>query len=482
VSMSNNKIPNIVFGTGIDFQIVNTINLPVNLTTQFPNQILPEIGLAFTPTPTKTPTVTPTRTTTPSITGTGATKTPTPTITRTKTQTPSHTRTPTLTPSVTRTQTRTPTGTMTVTPTNTVTPTPSQTRDCVIGSQFISSLLPAALPWSDISYGSDTYVIIESTAIMTSSDTNSWTIRPNLSAGQFTNAWKSITYSEGASNPKFIAVGNGSNTAISNNGINWIPSNINIGPFPASYQTATPTGLNIDLNQIIYVPDINKYIAVGSNTIISTTNIEPNTSNNSTWTSSIIPRTLMPRVWKSVAYGDGNLVAVSEGLRQQYAPTVVTSSDGGILWNERYLADNPTPDLNNNFIGNITKVIYGNGIFVAIAQGLRDSGTINCCRIFNSTNSINWSLAATIDGSDSVLSFGGASAFTPNRFLLLVRNSGANNRDYSIYYSDNGSQWRSLATLSSTTSNISSIQPLNGQFLAINNSTVYSSFDCFDGF
>jgi hypothetical protein len=67
-----------------------------------------------------------------------------------------------------------------------------------------------------------------------------------------------------------------------------------------------------------------------------------------------------------------------------------------------------------------------------------------------------------------------------SKFLLLVRNITTGDND--IYYSMTGSGWTILSSLESTAFDISSIQSLNGQFIAINQSTVYLADNCPGGF
>ncbi len=86
-----------------------------------------------TPTPTNTPTATPTPTNTPTAT---PTPTNTPTATPTPTNTPTATPTPTETPTATPTPTETPTATPTPTETPTATPTPTETPTATQTSTF----------------------------------------------------------------------------------------------------------------------------------------------------------------------------------------------------------------------------------------------------------------------------------------------------------------------------------------------------------
>jgi hypothetical protein len=487
--MSNsNNIPNIVFGSGINFRINAAGNKPLPSQGNFAQQILPEIGLFFTPTPTRTPTVTPTITRTSTVTPTGATKTPTPTITKTPTQTASQTRTPTLTPSVTRTSTLTPTVTPTVTisPTRTSSPTPS--RDCILGDNFTNYTLPATTDWKDIAYGNGTYIIIESiNATLVSSDSYNWTLGEGLPYSG-PNAWQSIVY--GGDN-KFVAVGSSPKSAISDDGSTWVAGN-NIVPIVAVSGSGTPPPVeNYTWNQVIYSNEIQKYLAVSSSSDQSTASRIAISSDGIIWTSNPLPTAPSfsgaPRNknWLTIAYGANYFVAGSDSsfgdgtIETDYDPSIATSTDG-VVWTLRPIGSSTSWNTNN--IGNIKKIVYGNGNFVAIAQGNITVGSSvrGCCRIFKSSNAINWSLVATIQGSNSNLAFGAPNYFGISKFLLLVRNITTGDND--IYYSMNGSGWTALGFLESTVSDISSIEALNGQFLAINQSTIYSTYDCPGGF
>jgi hypothetical protein len=486
--MSNNNIPNIVFGSGINFRINAAGNKPLPPKGNFVQQILPEIGLFFTPTPTRTPTVTPTLTPTVTATATGATKTPTPTITKTPTQTASQTRTPTLTPSLTRTVTPTPTVTSTVTITPTITSSPTPSRDCVIGDNFTNYALPAITDWKDIAYGNNTYIIIESTnATLFSLDARNWTLGEGLPYSG-PNAWQSITY---GSDNKFVAVGSSPKSAISNDGLTWIAGNDIIPIVPVSGSGTPPPVENYTWNQIIYSDEIQKYLAVSSSSDRSTASRIAISNNGIVWTSNPLPTApsfsgdAINKNWLTISYGANYFVAGSDSsfgtdnIDTDYDPSIATSTDG-IVWTLRNIGSSTRWNLNN--IGNIKKVLYGNGNFVAIAQGNITVGNTvkSCCRVFVSPNAINWSLATTIQGSNSNLVFGAPNFAGRSKFLLLIRNVITGDND--IYYSMTGNGWTALGFLESTTFDISSIQGLNGQFLAINQSTIYSSYDCPGGF
>lgn len=485
---SSNNIPNIVFGSGINFRINAAGNKPLPLQGNFAQQILPEIGLFFTPTPTRTPTVTPTITRTSTVTPTGATKTPTPTITKTPTQTASQTRTPTLTPSVTRTKTPTPTVTPTPTKTPTVTPSitisptrtssPTPSRDCILGDRFTNYELPATTDWKDIAYGNGAYVIIESiNATLVSSDSRNWTLGEGLPYSG-PNAWQSIIY--GADN-KFVAVGSSPKPAISNDGLIWTTGN----------DMPKVSGTNYTWNQIIYSEEIQKYLAVSSSSDQTKASRIAISNDGISWTSNPLPTAPTfsgapkNKNWLTIAYGANYFVAGSDSsfgdgtIETDYDPSIATSTDG-VVWTLRSIGSSTSWDTNN--IGNIKKIVYGNGSFVAITQGNITVGSSvrDCCRIFTSSNAINWSLVATIQGSNSNLAFGAPNYFGISKFLLLIRNITTGDND--IYYSIDGSRWTALTSLESTTFDISSIQSLNGQFLAINQSTVYSTYDCPGGF
>jgi len=102
-------------------------NTPTNTPTLTPTPTMTSTATP-TPTPTNTPSNTPTPTPTSTATPTSTpTLTPTPTMTSTATQTPTPTNTPSNTPTPTPTSTATPTSTPTLTPTPTMTSTATQT-------------------------------------------------------------------------------------------------------------------------------------------------------------------------------------------------------------------------------------------------------------------------------------------------------------------------------------------------------------------
>ena len=514
--MSNQSIPNPVFGSGINFNIEAINKKPIIIQTISDSSII-DICLAHTPTPTRTPTQTPTNTVTSSITPTttitrtvtssAVTPTPTTTVTRTNTRTPTTTATVTVTPTVTRTPTKTPTNTVTITktptvtstvtktitpsPTNTITKTPSATitvtpsatRSCVGGDTYISYSLPASSNWSDVSYGTGIYVAIENTnSTLVSYDTATWYIGDDLPLSS-NNAWNSLAYGSG----KFVAVGGSPRAAISSNGGSWISGNL----------MPTATGTSYSWNEIIYNSTINKFLSVPSLSTRSSS-IPAKlavSSDGISWNSYELPYgttvngTVTSKNWLTIEYGMNYYVAGSDSIynhSQQsvdYEPSIAVSKNG-LVWTLRSLnlSYNWTNDPYNN-IGSIKKIIYGAETFVAIAQGTRsyDNGASArpCCRIFISNNIINWNLVRTIDGTNSKLAFGGINTIGEEKYILLTKNIDTLKTD--IYYSYDGNWWGYLQSLDTNNTNITSFKALNNIFVGISSDNAYISQQC-EGF
>jgi regulation of enolase protein 1 (concanavalin A-like superfamily) len=183
------------------------LSMNSNSTVRFDNFAIDSV--AFTPTPSATPSVTSTRTTTPTASPTStwtptATPTHSPTSTRTPTVTPTasptSTWTPTVTPTASPTSTRTPTVTPTASPTSTWTPTATPTASPTL--TWTPTVTPTASPtltWTP-------------TVTPTASPTSTWTptVTPTASP---TSTWTPTVTPTASSTPSFTATASTSPSA-----------------------------------------------------------------------------------------------------------------------------------------------------------------------------------------------------------------------------------------------------------------------------
>jgi hypothetical protein len=143
--------------------------------------------------------------------------------------------------------------------------------------------------------------------------------------------------------------------------------------------------------------------------------------------------------WRSVAYGNGLFVAVSDSGTGN---RVMTSPDG-ITWTIR------TSAADNNW----NSVAYGNGLFVAVS----DSGTGN--RVMTSPDGITWKIrTSAADNNWRSVTYG-------NGLFVAVSLDGTNNR---VMTSPDGITWTSRTPAADN--NWRSITYGNGLFVAVSNS------------
>lgn len=473
--MTNNDIPEIKFDSSVVFEIAET-----NTSPQFPigtpiTKSVPIIGLAYSPTPTKTATATPTP----------ATKTPTPTPTLTPTNTVTRTQTPTVTITSTVTKTVTPTPTKTTTPTVTVTPsptvtttstlTPTPSRGCLIGDSYFSYDLPASAQWNASIYDTDLniYTIIENqNANLYGSVLSDLAVTSGLPLSG-PNYWKSIASKSGI----FSVVGASPTGAYSTDGLSW------------SLGSGMPTtsGLSYTWNQIIYAEEIDKFIAVPSISSISGVSKIAYSSDGISWSGVNLPYTKasngssnISKDYLTLAYGNNNTLVLGSNAVNEFSYTgsafsagFLVSTNGGTVWTERKPITNEIIS-NANYIGSITKIVYGNDMFVAITDGIIEA--VDGFRIFYSSTGIDWNLALTVAGSDAGLVFGTVTSSESSKFILVVNNISSSK--YSIYHSPDGKWWYSSGAQITLSGGIQSIFTRDRDIGIVSTNNVFVSLPC----
>ena len=476
------EYPQIRFDSSVSFDAASTNTSPqAPVGTPSTSKTIPSIALAYSPTPTKTPTITPTPTVTKTVTPTSATKTPTPTPTLTPTNTATKTVTPTVTRTVTQTVSPTKTSSLTPTPTksntptptltSTTTPTPTPTRECITGEIYSEYSLPASTTWNDITYNSGNYVIIESAnSTLYGTDFTDLNVGSGLplSGPEY---WKSVIYFK----DKFIAIGAAPSGAYSVNGDSW---NLGSG-------LPTASGTSYTWNQVILLDNTNRLAAIPSTSNKAITSRIAFSTDGISWTSNNLP-TLLDNVgapinknYLTLAYGNNTIVIGSDANNEYtnttgyYVPSFLVSTNGGTVWTERKPIIASVDS--NNYIGNIVKIVYGNGVFVAIARGSVSNS--ECYRIYYSNTGIDWSLAQTIVGPDADLAFGTTTVYGSGKFIFVIKDNGA---DYTAYHSLNGKWWYSTGSRFPISGGIRTIiDDINtNSFMILSTNKILSSNNC----
>ena len=485
--MSNSNIPSVKFDTSTVFEIANT-----NTSPQFPigtpnvTKNIPEIGLAYSPTPTRTPTLTPTITPTKSVTPTPATKTPTPTPTLTPTNTATVTHTPTITPTIspTKTKTQTPTITSTTTPTITssITPTPTSTitptpsRGCLNGDTFSTTTLNVPAPWNTMIVNSGLYVLLEKdNASAYGTDFEDLEIGSGmpLSGPKY---WNSMAYN----NTTIVSVGASPSGAYSTNGINWTLGS----------GMPTASGTSYVWNQVIYIADMNKFAAVASTNDNTKTSKIAFSTNGISWTSNNLPPVLSnvntsylnSKNYLTLAYGNNTIVLGSDAYTNfnialnltYYSPSCLVSTNGGSVWTERKLSISEVID-QTNYIGNITKIVYGNNAFVALTKGL--SNNQSCYRLFYSYGGLSWKLVKTILASDADIVSDVPTIYELGKFVLAINESTLNGK-YTTYHSPDGLWWYSSNSTFTVENGIQDMIVSGDSVLILSTDKVVESIPC----
>ena len=290
--------------------------------------------------------------------------------------------------------------------------------------------------WYCVCYGNGTFVataIDGTNRVMTSTDGYTWVGRSAATSNQ----WVSVCYGELIGNNLYVAVANNGTNRImySYNGVNWVSSNTPVtmglvgvcfgydtsgnGRFVSVANSGTGGRVMISSNginweqrttpndttgwsRVFYGYDSSgqgQFVSVAS----SGTGVRSMYSINGggTWTG--VTTIDDNSVWSGICYGNGTFVAVAEGgaagRRVMYSRNIIGSG---------WTAANYTVD--NGWYN----VCFGNGLFVAVAN----TGTGN--RVMTSPDGINWTIrASTEDNNWSSVCYG-------NGTFVAVSYSGTN--------------------------------------------------------
>jgi hypothetical protein len=266
-----------------------------------------------------------------------------------------------------------------------------------------TSATPPLASWSNIAFGNGVFVSVStgpnSTAVMTSPDGITWTLRTASSTGQR----RAVTFGNGL----FVAVNyqyaSGSTAVMTSpDGITWTDRNNGSG---TSSQSGVWTDITFGNGLFVAVAEVNDKIMYSSDGI-NWTRISPfgfthkkvnfgdgvflilgggsfgaperliRSTDGINWSEITLPS---QNRWTDIAFGNGLFVAVAEGALNQ----IMISEDLGLTWTTY-----PSPQLNNWL-----NIIFASGYFVATSR----TGTN---RVMYSKNGISWTLQTSPQQND----------------------------------------------------------------------------------
>lgn len=229
------------------------------------------------------------------------------------------------------------------------------------GIFWTTQTVPTTTRMISVAYGDGKFVAVGGRSsftnkVITSSDNGvTWVNRSSPFDGDVDNTFEGVAYGNGV----FVAVGHGfavtPRIMTSPDGVTWTART---GPTSKKWE------------DVIYASGL--FVAVASDGTGSASRVMTS-PDGITWTL----RTTEARGWRSIAYGNGIFVVVSDGTVPGSGSDVMTSPDG-IIWT---LHDN---------IPNMEwfAVTYGDGIFVAV----NTDSSLNA--VMTSSDGINWTLRA----------------------------------------------------------------------------------------
>jgi hypothetical protein len=251
---------------------------------------------------------------------------------------------------------------------------------------LVNATLPSVASWSSICYGDGKFVAVapNSDKAAYSSDGIEWT----KTALPRVASWSGVCYGGG----KFVAVAASSDkAAYSTNGINWtettLPRLAYLGSVAYGNEKFVAVesagarvfysnngvdwfeydGLSVAASWRSVVYGNGRFVVVSESYLSAHSNkVAYSTNGGNTWSDAALPSVAS---WKSICYGDGKFVAVAASSDK------AAYSANGIDWTETALPS----------VASWSSVCYGDGKFVAVATA-NSRGLIVAC----STDGINW--------------------------------------------------------------------------------------------
>lgn len=256
--------------------------------------------------------------------------------------------------------------------------------------------------------------------ILTSTDATTWTARTSGSSATL----GFVDYLGG----QYIVAGEQGTILTSSDAVTWT--------------TRLSAGAGITVSKIVYTGT--KYVAAAGSRIFTSTD-------GATWNSYLCTSVLPP------ASGSASQNQIAYDVLYVSPVVYIVGKYGSVIpYASVWTADNPdstwTIRTGGSFTGAATKIVYGNGIFVAALAGTTGSAPIS----IYSTNGTSW--------SSSSLSIAGLSSesskikFADNKFVIMHPGR------TTVYYSTDGSSWSTSSFTTRSIDTASSPQPLDLEY------------------
>jgi hypothetical protein len=320
-----------------------------------------------------------------------------------------------------------------------------------------------ASSWKSVTYGNGVFVAVSSSwtnRVMTSTDGVTWTKRTTAESG----TWNSVTYGTGV----FVAVsGSGSNRVMTSSLVqlaapasptslvayrgynsaeiaftagadggaaitNYKYSTDNGSSWNAFSPAVTSSSVTIGglTNGMTYNIKLRAVNAIGDGAVSDAVSVTPAVVDAITWTARTAAAA---NGWRSVVYGNGVFVAVAGGGTNR----VMTSTDG-VTWTARSAAA----------ASSWNSVTYGNGVFVAVAYSGWD-------RVMTSADGVTWTARSAAEANSwNSVTYG-------NGMFVAVANSGSSR----VMTSTDGVTWTARSAAEANSWN--SVTYGNGVFVAV---------------
>jgi len=266
-------------------------------------------------------------------------------------------------------------------------------------------------------------------------------------------SWKSVAFGNG----RYVAVQNddsGTNDVMySTNGTNWVAVSSGIKETWSSITYGNGTFVVVSSgdngNHLVTSGGLNFVTSTGDSLVATDAPYVMTSVDGTNWTSY---QSAGDYAWSSVAYGNGLFVAIANG---NGGTTQVMTSTDGTSWT---LRNTPATQANHNW----RSVVYGNGKFVAVASG--GSGSLN--RAMCSTDGITW-VAATTPAAPA-----GCVSVTYGSGLFVAVANTSTTTTVSAWTSTDGITWTARTTPGT---GWTSVAFGNAAYIAVGDTTVAST-------
>ena len=263
-------------------------------------------------------------------------------------------------------------------------------------------------------------------------------------------AWQAVTYGNG----RFVALQNDEtgvyDVMYSTDGVTWLAVSSGIKETWSSITYGNGTFVAVSTgasgNRLVTSGGLNFVTSSGDTMIAADAPYVMTSADGTNWTAY---QSAGDFAWSSVTYGNGLFVAVANG---DGGSTQVMTSPDGVTWT---LQSTPASQANHNW----RSVVYGNGKFVAVASG--GTGSLN--RAMYSTNGTTWVAATTPATPANCVSV----AYGDGLFIAVANTSAT--ATTAVWTSDDGITWTARTTPGA---GWTAITFGNALFTAVGNTTV----------